>query len=176
MLFTILQHTPLWVWGILAILIGLGLLQSVERVASLRRVVMLPLAMTALSLHGTFNAFPPATWSWVMWVGAALVSGIWFASGDLPAGVRFDGRQRVFHLPGSWQPMALMMAIFVTRYIVGVTLAMAPQLTSDPATAAIVSSVYGALSGVFIGRLVRLLRAARESSPPPPPAANVAWG
>ena len=72
--------------------------------------------------------------------------------------------------------MALMMAIFVTRYIVGVTLAMAPQLTSDPATAAIVSSVYGALSGVFIGRLVRLLRAARESSPPPPPATSVAWG
>ena len=53
---------------------------------------------------------------------------------------------------------------------------MAPQLTSDPATAAIVSSVYGALSGVFIGRLVRLLRAARESSPPPPPATSVAWG
>ena len=108
MMLTILQQTPIWVWAILVVLIGLGLLQSVERTASLRRVVMLPLAMTALSLHGTFNTFAPATWSWVMWVGTALVSATWFAAGDLPAGTRFDPARRVFQLSGSWQPMALM--------------------------------------------------------------------
>ncbi len=176
MLITILQRTPPWVWVILVVLVGLGLLQSVARTVSLRRIVLLPLAMTAMSLHGTFNIFPPATWSWVMWLGGALVSATWFGSADLPAGVRFDTRRRVFELPGSWQPMALMLAIFLTRYLVAVVLAMAPGLTRDPATAAIVSSIYGALSGVFLGRMVRMLRAARETSPQQPPATNVAWG
>lgn len=176
MMFTILQKTPPWVWGILVLLVGLGLLQTVARTVSLRRLIMLPLAMTALSLHGTFNTFPPATWSWLMWLGAAMVTATWFATADMPAGARFDATRRVFHLPGSWQPLALMMAIFVTRYAVGVVLAMAPALRHDEATAAIVSSLYGALSGVFIGRMVRMLRAARSSETQPDPSPTVAWG
>lgn len=176
MIATILQQTPLWVWAILIALIGLGLMQSVARTVTLRRVLVLPLAMTTLSLHGTFNHFPPATWSWVMWIGAAMVSATWFATGDLPAGARFDAGRQVFELPGSWQPMALMISIFCTRYLVAVVLAMTPSLAGDPATAAIVSSIYGALSGVFIGRLLRMLHAARETSPRPTVAPNAAWG
>jgi len=176
MLLTILQHTPLWVWAILFTLVGLGLMQSVARSVSLRRVVLLPLAMTALSIHGTFHTFPPAAWSWVSWLGAAMVPATWFGSADLPAGVRFDAPHRTFHMPGRWEPLMLMLTIFLTRYGVGVLLGMQPALTRDPAVAAIVSSIYGALSGVFIGRLVRLLRAARDGAPPAPPAATVAWG
>ena len=110
------------------------------------------------------------------WIGAALVSATWFASADLPAGVRFDAQRRVLEMPGSWQPMALMMAIFFTRYLVGVVLAMAPALIHDLATAAIVSSIYGALSGVFLGRMARMLRATRAGTPQAPQQASVAWG
>jgi hypothetical protein len=173
---TILQKTPVWVWGILVVLVVLGLLQSAPRTLSVRRILLLPLAMTALSLHGTFNTFPPAAWSWLMWVGAALVTATWFASADLPAGTRFDAQRRLLEIPGSWQPMVLMMAIFFTRYVVGVVLAMAPALTHDPATAAIVSSIYGALSGVFLGRTVRMLRVTRAGLHQPPQEQSVAWG
>ena len=174
LIITILQKTPFWVWGVLALLVGLGLLQSRPRSLGVRRVVLLPLGMTALSLHGTFNTFPPATRSWVMWLGAAAVSATWFATAAMPAGVRFDARRQVLELPGSWQPMALMMAIFFTRYVVAVVLAMAPELTQDTATAAIVSSIYGALSGVFLGRMLRMLRATRDGAAAP--TGNVAWG
>ena len=111
-----------------------------------------------------------------MWLGAALVSATWFGSADLPPGLRFDVQRQAFEIPGSWQPMALMMAIFFARYVVGVVLGMAPALTHDPATAAIVSSIYGALSGVFLGRMLRMLRAARAGNPPAPTPPSVAWG
>ena len=175
MLLEIISHTPTWVWGIFLLLLWLGLSQSVDRTVTLRRVIVLPIAMTGLSLHGTFSAFHQVPWSWVLWLAAAIATIAWFGSNDLPAGVRFDPAARLFHLPGSRQPMVLMLAIFCTRYVVGVVLAMHPELTQDPASAALVASIYGALSGVFIGRMARMLVAAR--TPSGAPSGNAAaWG
>ena len=171
----IITQTPTWVWGILVLLLWLGLSQSVDRRATLRRVIVLPIAMTGLSLHGTFSAFHQVPWSWVLWLAAAIATVAWFGTSDLHPGVRFDQAQRTFHLPGSWQPMVLMMAIFCTRYVAGVVLALHPELTRDTATAALVASIYGALSGVFIGRMLRMLAATR--TPSSEPSGNAAaWG
>ena len=98
------------------------------------------------------------------------------APGILVGAVGTDSaRIRTFQLPGSWQPMVLMMAIFCTRYVAGVVLALHPELTRDTATAALVASIYGALSGVFIGRMVCMLAAARSQQPAPANSA-VSWG
>ena len=175
MLLEIIIHTPHWVWAIFVLLLWLGLSQSVDRTVTLRRVIMIPIAMTGLSLHGTFSAFHQVPWSWVLWLAAAVATVAWFGSNDLPAGVRFDPASGLFHLPGSWQPMLLMMAIFWSRYVVGVVLALHPELTQETASAALVASIYGALSGVFIGRMWCLLAAVR--TPSPAPSGNAAaWG
>ena len=171
----VVAHTPLWVWGLLTLFIALGLAQSVARKVSLRRVIWLPLAMTALSLHGTLSVLQADQWIWVLWLGAAVATMAWFASSDLPAGVGFEPSTRTFSLPGSWEPLVLMMGIFMTRYAVAVVLALHPALTHDVASAAIASSLYGAMSGVFIGRMVRLLRAT-QAKPATPAPARVAWG
>lgn len=177
MLYQILVHTPTWVWGVLLLLVWMGLSQTVPRTCRLRRVIALPLVACALSLYGTFAGFGTVHAAWVMWAGAALITVIWVASSDLPAGVRYHAEQRAFSLPGSWVPLGLMMAIFLTRYVMGVVLAMQPALSQDPAVAAIVASLYGALSGVFIGRMLRFLRLAQASSKRPADAASpVAWG
>ncbi len=176
MLYQILAHTPLWVWAILLALLWLGLVQTVARRASLRRVILLPLAMTGLSLYGSSSNFGAIGASWVMWAGAALATLLWVGSSELPAGVRYNAARRIFSLPGSWVPLGLMMAIFLTKYVVGVMLAMQPALANDMATAAIVASLYGAMSGLFMGRMARLLRLAHTSGVRPVPAAPVAWG
>ncbi len=176
MTYQILVHTPLWVWAMLLALVLLGLTQAFTRHASLRRVILLPLVVTGLSLHGTLSPFEANYWNWVLWIGAALASLAWFATSELPAGVHYDAVNKVFWLPGSWVPLGLMMAIFLTRYVFGVVLAMEPALTKDPAVTAIVASVYGALSGVFIGRMVGLWRLTRASDRQPPAGASAAWG
>lgn len=176
LMFEILRHTPFWVWGTLMLLVWLGLAQSVARQVTLRRVIVLPLGMTALSLHGTFAVFDAAYWSWALWLGAAALAVAWFASSELPVGVRYDAPTRSFHVPGRWEPLVLMMLIFCTRYVVGVVLALHPELTRDPAAAAMVASIYGALSSVFIGRMVRMLRSARSSESKPADKARIAWG
>lgn len=75
MFITIIQLTPVWVWGLLAGLVALGLSQSRQREMSLTRATILPMVMVALSLWGAYGAFghlAVALGGWAAGVGAAL--------------------------------------------------------------------------------------------------------
>ena len=48
----VISHTPYWVWGMLAGLVGLGASQLRDRSASLLRTQLMPLGMAAFSVAG----------------------------------------------------------------------------------------------------------------------------
>jgi hypothetical protein len=158
---SILENTPAWVWGLFAALLALGLGQTRSRSVGLPRMALVPLAMTSLSLWGTASAFgssPLFGYVLLAWTtGAAITLGL-TARLAPAADTRFDAASRRLHLPGSWVPLALIMGIFLTKYIVGVDLAMQPALAHDAPYALVVSGLYGLFSGIFVGRTVRLSR------------------
>jgi len=154
----IFGNTPLWVWGLLAGLIVLGLTQTRSRTASLPRIVILPLALGAFSLWGTlsdFGAAPAVVTAWLVASGLMLAL---ILRSPVPAGTRYDAAARQFQLPGSWVPMALILGIFLTKYAVGVALAMRPELRAHADFTLAIALASGAFSGIFAGRTVRLLR------------------
>ncbi|MFO1338326.1 MAG: DUF6622 family protein [Burkholderiaceae bacterium] len=161
MLIQILTHTPTWVFALFAGLLVLGVSQLAGRRIGWRRVALLPLAMLGLSLAGVVSAFAGrqpevlAAWAAAVGLAAAVV-----ASRPLPEGTRYDPAARRFAVPGSAWPLVLMMAIFSTKYAVGVALAMQPALAGQAAFAWGLSLLYGTLSGVFLGRALRLWRLA----------------
>jgi len=55
---------------------------------------------------------------------------------------------------GSRLPLVMMLAVFFTKYVASVTLAVAPQLRQDTLFACIVCGLFGVFNGWFIGRLV----------------------
>ena len=77
-----------------------------------------------------------------------------------PAGARYCNASRRFDLPGSAMPLVLIMGIFLTKYLVGVELAMQPALARDSAFALQIAALYGAFSGLFVARAMRLWRLA----------------
>lgn len=157
----ILRQTPTWVWGLLAALLALGASQLRDRSASLLRVSLLPLAMTAFSLWGTASAFansPLLGRALAVWAGAAVLLVALLGRGR--ASASYDAATRRYALPGSVVPMALIVGIFLVKYGVGVELAMAPQLLRDAQYTLTVAALYGAFSGIFIGRALRLWRLA----------------
>jgi len=81
-----------------------------------------------------------------------------------PGKVQFEPAQQAFRVPGSWLPLALMMAIFLLKYAVGVTLAMQPHLAHSAGFAITVSAAYGALSAVFLARARNILAQAPASA------------
>jgi hypothetical protein len=156
----VLTHTPPWVWGLLAALMTLGLLQTRDQTVSPRRVLIQPLALGALSIWSASSAFGmhaavQPMWLLGMLLGMAVNRGL-----GLPRRVHVLGDGR-YTVGGSWAPLALMLAIFALRYVVAASLAIMPLLASDAAFAAVASLLYGVPAGLLAARALRILGLAR---------------
>ncbi len=156
----IITQTPLWVWAILVALVWVGLKQTLPRSVSLRRITVLPLVMVGLSLAGMVTAFGTGNHTLLAWGIAAAVAVSVVMTRNLPHGSQYNVWTESFQIPGSWTPLVLMMGIFITKYAVGVTLVMHPELARDALFSQSVGALYGGCSGVFVARAARLWRLA----------------
>ncbi|WP_211453842.1 DUF6622 family protein [Collimonas antrihumi] len=170
MLVQIISHTPLWVWALLAFLIYRGILASVDRELTLKKLSIIPLVMLALSWQGVSTVFgvtPPPMLCWLL--AATVAASLNWRLFRKDRVIAYPERGVVFQR-GSWLPLILMMGIFLTKYTVGVTLAIHPALAHDGAFTAVVCTLYGVFNGMFIGRLLRvvsLYHSAQQAQPAP---------
>ena len=165
MILDILEHTPVWVWIVLGALILLGLQQSRTRDVSIARARMLPVVMIVLSLSGVVGAsghVPLALVAWAAGVGLSLT----FAGNAVAVrGASTSTRPGHLRIPGSFIPVVLIIAVFITRYTAGVALAINPSLATNTAVAVTLSLVYGVFSGLFWSR-AQSLRAVVQNARP----------
>jgi len=174
MLIQILIHTPAWVYAIFALLAFMGGRQLRPGSSHLYRVVGMPLAMIALAIYGLAAAFgqsPAGIWALGAWAVVAGLVMTTTARLPLNPAVRYDRPSRRLFQPGSWMPLALMMGIFLTKYGVGVTLALHPEYAHRSMFAVGISTLYGVFSGVLAGRALRLWRLMRQAPATAPGAA-----
>ena len=166
MLLQIVQHTPAWVWGLFVALVGFGLSQAWAREVSLARVTILPLVLLALSFSGVVSTFAHATiaiLAWAIGVIAAIALGRRFVR--VP-GARWSHETGLLHVPGSWLPLTLIVALFMVKYAVGATLALNHAMVADTTFGACGGLAYGSFSGLFAARALclRSLASARFAS------------
>lgn len=161
-MYQIITHTPPWVVGLLIGLIILGLKQVKSRQVNKPLAYLLPLGMLALSFAGVITSFgfaPLAIAAWAIGLAscAALIN-FW-----LPVkGIQFNAIQATFFIPGSWIPLVVILAIFLTKYYVGVMQALNPALLGEIGFKLSLSLLYGVLSGYFVGRALCLFSASRQ--------------
>jgi len=160
MLIQILAHTPRWVFVLFAVLVWFGAKQLFAGTVSLAKITVMPVAMTGLAIYGVAGTFGSSPMALVGWAAAAAVFIAVLLQRPLPATTRFDAPTRSFHVAGSAVPLALMMGIFFTKYVVGVAIAMHPELRQQSLFAVGVPVLYGAFSGIFTGRALRLWKLA----------------
>ena len=152
----IVQHTPAWVWGLFVALVAFGLSQARARAVSLARMTILPLVLLALSFAGVVSTFAHATIAILAWgVGAtaAIALGRRFL---VVRGASWSPETGKLHVPGSWLPLVLIVALFLIKYGVGVTLAMHPAMAADTPFGACCGLAYGSFSGLFAARALGL--------------------
>ena len=154
MLIKILTHTPLYVWAILAVLAYRGVIAMRDRETNIKLLIVIPIVMLALSLQDVMTKFGVHALPFIAWnIGAAAMMLLVFNVGRAriePGSA--PGRVRV---RGSAIPFAMMMAIFVTKYVLAVALVIRPQLRTDALVSAGVCMLLGTLCGYFLGRLAR---------------------
>ncbi len=162
MLLQIIQHTPVWVFALLAALIALGLNQLRARSVALGRVLGIGFGMCAFSIYGTLSAFGQMPLALLGWISGAVLVLLWLLARPVPAGTHCDPARRRLQLPGSAWPLMLMMSIFFTKYGAAVAIMMHPALAHDLWFALPACLIYGACSGAFVGRAMRLWRFAKR--------------
>jgi hypothetical protein len=163
MLQQIVVHTPVWVWALLAFLVYRGFIASVDREVALKKTFIIPVVMLVLSIQGMTSGFGASAFAAPVWL-ASLVLGsalAWMLAD--PAALRAFPERGTIHLRGSWAPMMLMMGIFLTKYAVGVTLALHPALRGQMEFVASVCALYGLFSGIFLGKQLRIVAVYRQS-------------
>lgn len=157
----IVQNTPSWVWALLAALVLLGWRDSRDRSASLAAVSAPPIGLTLFSLWSVLAAFGRSGFIAEvlgLWLLMAAAVAAWRA--QRPAAAWYDRASRSYDLAGSWAPLALFLAVFLTRYAVAVLLALDSGLRFDAAFVLPLAALYGAFSGLFLGRAMQLWKLA----------------
>ncbi len=158
----VVRHTPVWVWGLLLLLIVLGGSQMRDHRLARLRVALLPIGLGAYSAWGAVSLFGLHAGVLLAWSAAAGVAA-WFSHTLAWApGVRHDAATDRFDVPGSMWPLVLMLTVFSVRYGVNVTLAFHRDWVADATFAASISAVCGVLSGLLAGRALYILGNARR--------------
>jgi hypothetical protein len=165
MLQQILSHTPVYVWVILAVLVWRGSAALRDRDMTVRSLFIVPVIMLALSLQDVVvkfgsNATPLGAWAAAAAAAALLV---WKSGRSRTSPAATPGSVIV---RGSWVPLAMMMAIFVTKYVASVLLAILPHARQDALFTVAVCMLFGVFSGCFLGRLARDVAAWRGMQVP----------
>jgi len=161
---SILQHTPWWVFGLLAFLAVLGVQALRPRTISVWRLLAIPIVfvlwgLVTLAAH-TIES-PTLLLTWFV-AGAAGLAIAWIA-------VRLDrmaiDRDRaVVTVPGSVLPLVRNLAIFCVKYVLAAAIAIAPD-HRDPLLLCNLG-VSGLMAGYFVGWLVRFALKYRMAAEP----------
>ena len=160
MLQQIVMHTPAYVWAILAVLVWRGTAALREREMKLRSLFIVPAVMLALSLQDVLVKFGANAIALAAWAAAAAGTAllVWKFGRSRTAPGATPGSVIV---RGSRVPLAMMMAVFFTKYAASVLLAVLPHARQDALVAAGVCALFGVFNGCFLGRLARDVAALR---------------
>lgn len=172
MLNQVVIHTPIWVWPLFLGLLWLGLSQTVTRSVPLRRVALVALGMAGWSLHGTLSAFGSQGWVLPAWLAGSALLATAVLRTPLAPNTRYDDWTGRVTIPASWVPLALILGIFFTKYVVGASVSLQPSLAADDVFTLGFSALYGAFSGAFLARAARLLLLGINQSAIRHPATN----
>lgn len=163
MVWMILQHTPGWVWALLAGLLALGLWQTRSRQVRRGQVLALPavlLAMGLTTMAPNFGQQPVAAALWLLALGAGTALGRRWLQ---PRTARWLPAVQRLQLQGSWLPLVVIVLIFSLRYGAGVAQGLHPEWRGLLAVQAPLALLFGGLSGLLLGRALGLFALGRPT-------------
>ena len=157
----IILHTPIWVWGLYGLLLTVGFLRSRDSIQPVWRMLILPGAVTLLTISSLVGAGPAGL--------PAMLAG--FALG-LPLGYRLEPQDASRRLPdgrmwlrGEWRTFTQIAVVLVFRYVTGAAAALQPGLNADPIWHPATLFVGAILSALFLGRTAARLRLYLRQAP-----------
>ena len=114
-----LSHIPIWVFFLFGGLFVLGLWLGRPRAVSPRLQIIVAVGFLGYSLWGVISAFGIHPAAMLLWAAGVLASVTVLRRSFGPRGLaRSEVPSRV-QVPGSWAPLALIMGVFLGRFLIG---------------------------------------------------------
>jgi hypothetical protein len=155
----VIVHTPLWVWGLYALLLFLGLQRTRDSIVPLWRMLILPVVVTLLALSSVIGAELDAVSATLLGLAAGAVAG-WPL--ERPGSVRRLPGGTLW-LRGEWLSLVQIVLVLIARYVTNAVGAMNPVLSADPVWHFGTLFVCSLLSGIFLGRTAKRISRPRAS-------------
>jgi hypothetical protein len=143
----IVGGAPTWVYGLLAVLIALGVRRLKTREVPIAVALIPVFAFGIWSLFGLAGFAGQAGYPIALgaWLAGAILGGLSARALPDPRAVRLPANR--IRLPGSWLPLALYMTVFIARFACGAWAAI------NPVQATLATAIGVAISAAMTLRL-----------------------
>lgn len=149
-----LVHTPWWVYLLLIFLIRVGIRASKTHVVSLKKLFIVPIIFTFMSIHTLFTSFTVGALTITTWAVAILIG---MALGWIQVhrySLQVDMKNLLIQVPGTWSTLIIILIIFIAKYYFSYELSVDPQLAQQTIFEICALAISGIFTGLFIGRLI----------------------
>lgn len=153
-IYEFLLQTPWWVYLLFVYLIKVGIGASKTKVVPLKKLVILPIIFTALSIHTMIVSFHFTSMVFIVWFASILVGTLFGYLLVYKHQFRVDKKQYLIELPGTWITLIMILAIFVSKYYFGYAMSADPAVVNNTVFEFTMLSVSGVITGLFIGRMI----------------------
>ena len=151
----IVQHTPIWVFPLIAVVLWLGSINLRERTVPLRLLLVLPVVLLVLSIGNSIGTSAEPLFALVDWLFSATI-GVTIGWRLTQKPLLIDPRAGRLTLPRTVVPLVVCIAIIVLRYAFGYLYGRYPELLADRTYALALIAGGALLGGVMFGRCARL--------------------
>lgn len=152
---TIIRHTPIWVFPLIALVLWRGAVNLRQRKLSLRSLFVFPILMLGLSVGNSIGTSAPQNLALADWLGCAAIGMAigWSLTRDP---VAIDPIARKVTLDGSVVPLLVSAGIVLLRYCFGYLYGRYPELRADHNYAFVLIGAGALFGGVTFGRYGKL--------------------
>lgn len=151
-LYDFFRGTPWWVYALLVYLLWVGIRAARPRVVALKKLLILPIIFTLLSLHTLLTSVVLSPLTIGAWAVALLVGGAIGYAQISRQTLQVDRARGLLRVPGSWSVLVLIVIIFASKYYFGYSLSIDPQRAHHWPFALSLLAVSGICTGLLIGR------------------------
>lgn len=149
-----LQQTPWWVYLLFFYLLKIGFGATKTCVVSMKKMVILPLIFTALSIHTMIASFRVTATIFLIWFFSIALGSLigYLLVRHFP--YRVDKKKQLIEMPGTWLTLIFILLIFFAKYFFGYEISADPMLLKNTVFEFALLGTSGVVTGLFIGRLI----------------------